>query len=285
MLEVLSREEIRRILEACTRQRDRALVFVGYESGARAGELLGLRIRDVEFDDYGAVLRVRGKTGFRRIRLVESVHDLLEWLKQHPYKSDPDAPLWISRQGGVRPVSKQRFCEILDRAARAAGIRKHVHPHLLRHSRATHLAKVLTEAQMREFFGWTKRSEVPAIYVHLSGRDVDEALLRHYGIAPKREERDAGALRPWTCPRCGATNSPGLRFCGRCGFALNVWDAEEAARRSEHAERLQELLNRWLARHARSVLMRALRDPEIRRELEAILSGGGEAGGQPPDST
>jgi hypothetical protein len=45
-------------------------------------------------------------------------------------------------------------------------------------TRATHLAKFLTEDQLRVYFGWSKGSEVPARYVHLSGRDVDGALAK-----------------------------------------------------------------------------------------------------------
>ncbi len=40
----------------------------------------------------------------------------------------------------------------------------------------------LKEPEMREFFGWGKNSEMPAVYVHLSGRDVDNSVLGIYGI-------------------------------------------------------------------------------------------------------
>jgi integrase/recombinase XerD len=47
---------------------------------------------------------------------------------------------------------------------------------------ATHLADKLTEAQMKIYFGWSEGSDVPSVYVHLNGRDVEEALLRIYSI-------------------------------------------------------------------------------------------------------
>jgi len=72
------------MIEACDNPRDRALVHVLYESGARSGELLNMKIGDVEFDQYGAVIRVCGKTGPRRLRLIESVPDLQLWLSMHP---------------------------------------------------------------------------------------------------------------------------------------------------------------------------------------------------------
>jgi len=66
----------------------------------------------------------------------------------------------------------------LRKLAENAGIKKDVHPHLLRHSRATHLTqKGLNEPHLRKFFGWTRNSDTPSIYVHLSGRDTDKAIL------------------------------------------------------------------------------------------------------------
>lgn len=54
------------------------------------------------------------------------------------------------------------------------------------------------EELLRVYFGWTKSSHIPARYVHLSRRDVDGALARHYGLV----SGDAGI----PCPRCGFIN-------------------------------------------------------------------------------
>ncbi len=77
------------------------------------------------------------------------------------------------------------------RIAEKAGIKKRIHPHLFRHSRSTHLAKHLTEAQMKQYLGWVQGSDMAAIYVHLSGRDVDDALLRCTGYSQSETQRDA----------------------------------------------------------------------------------------------
>lgn len=234
--EVLSPEEVRKIADACNNQRDRALILVGYESGARAGEILSLRLRDIELDRYGAVVIVKGKTGERRIRLVQSVPDLQLWLNIHPSRDNKDAPLWPSRWIKARSITTMHFYRLLVRHAKEAGVSKHVHPHLLRHTRATHLANVFTEAQMREFFGWTKRSDMPEVYVHLSGRDVDRTLLRHYGIVAEEEARSSEALRPTRCPRCGLENPAGFEYCGRCSISLRVRPSEEKLEYHKGAE-------------------------------------------------
>ncbi len=69
---VLQSDNIRGILEYCESQRDRALVAVAWDSAARISELLDINIGHVNFDRYGAVISVSGKTGRRNIRLVSS---------------------------------------------------------------------------------------------------------------------------------------------------------------------------------------------------------------------
>lgn len=266
--EILSRDEVRKLIDAANSQRDRALLFVAYESGARAGELLSLRLRDLEFDRYGAVLHVRGKTGERRIRLVESVPDLQLWCSMHPDRDNPDAALWPTRLKSRNPMGIAAFEWMLNRYAKLAGLRKHVHPHLLRHTRATHLASVLTEAQMREFFGWTKSSDMPEVYVHISGRDIDGTLLKHYGVEVEESERAEDVLKPWPCPRCKHQNPASAKFCMACSLPAGIPQAMEIQERRERAERVMEALTKWLIDNAPELLERFVKQPEVLRELQ-----------------
>lgn len=64
---------------------------------------------------------------------------------------------------------------LFKKAARKTKIRKRCNPHIFRHSRATLLAQHLTEAQLKQVFGWTQSSKMASVYVHLSGRDNDDA--------------------------------------------------------------------------------------------------------------
>lgn len=75
--------------------RDKAFISILYESACRIGEILNLKIKDVTIDQYGCVIMVDGKTGMRRIRLIESSPDLVMWINNHPKKQDRDAPLFI----------------------------------------------------------------------------------------------------------------------------------------------------------------------------------------------
>ena len=265
---ILSRDEIRQLIDACDNQRDRALVFTGYESGGRAGEILGTKIGDAVFDAFGAVFYLnRGKTGERRVRLIESVPDLKLWISMHPNKNDPDAPLWPKQRSGA--LGYAGFYYLLGELCKKAGISKHVHLHLLRHSRATHLANVLTEAQMREYFGWAKDSDMPSVYVHLSGRDVDSTLLKHYGIkveAPTEHDQ----LEPKMCPWCKTVNSPSARFCQSCNAPLDPASASKAVEKERKRDELMERFIERVFQEAPAAGENILR--ELKREL-AELAG------------
>jgi len=220
--ELLTVEEIQKLANATTNSRDKAFILTLYESGCRIGELLYLKLKNIQFDQYGAILRVSGKTGDRRVRIIASVQVLSVWLQDHPDKDNPDAPLWPARLGRYQPVpcSYPSILVMIKRASKMAGIKKRVHPHLFRHSRATALAIKLTEHQMKEYFGWTQGSDMAATYVHLSGRDVDSTLLQMYSLKDVPVQKEV-KLDIRICMRCKEKNSPTQSFCGKCGNPLD----------------------------------------------------------------
>ncbi len=243
--EVLTEEEIKRMAEAAYTTRDRAFVLALYESGCRIGEFLPLKLKHVSFDRHGAVLRVEGKTGARRVRLIGSVLALQCWIEEHPHKGNPEAYLWAPLPTHNNPRLKSRHLtyqvasRILRELAQKAGVKKKVSPHAFRHARATHLAKILTEAQMKEFFGWVQSSDMASTYVHLSGRDVDGALLGAYGIK-ETQESTKPVIRPEPCPRCQEQNDPAAKFCRRCGMPLGESFLTEEYELREEIQRLKE---------------------------------------------
>jgi len=227
---ILTKKEIDEMTGATQSDRDAAIVSVMYESGARIGEIVNCNIKDVEFNNDGYKITLRGKTGTRKNQCVESTHELSSWLAHHPLKSDGNAPLFvtsmrISKEPGRLPQTYNRLDklgirEVILKATTEAGITKHVFPHLLRHSRATHLAaKGLNEPILRNFFGWSKSSTVPSLYIHLSGVNTDDAILNIHGLSNKKDEHNDEMER---CPRCKtAVKNVDLR-CYKCNFALNA---------------------------------------------------------------
>ncbi|MBI2076272.1 MAG: site-specific integrase [Candidatus Aenigmarchaeota archaeon] len=221
--DMLTQDEIITMVNVADHPRDKALVFCLYESGCRIGEMATLKLKNLESDEYGAVIHVSGKTGDRRVRLIASSPSLWSWVSIHPEKDNPDAFLWlgIGTKNKNKMMSYGAIAMMLKNLGEKAGIKKKIHPHLFRHSRATELANKLTEAQLKEIFGWTQRSSQAATYVHLSGRDVDNALLNVYGIKKEETEKEKSKLKPKVCIRCRMQNPATVDFCGRCGLILD----------------------------------------------------------------
>jgi len=244
--ELLTEEDISRLIEACHDARDRAFVSMLYETGCRIGEIALMRIKHVLPHIHGFRIVVTGKTGTRRLLIVASAPYLTDWLNIHPRKSHPQEYLWISKDHRSALLSYKRIRDILDAAAKRAGIKKRINPHSFRHSRATHLANHLTEAQMNEVFGWIQGSNMPSIYVHLSGRDVDNALLKTYGIAADTSRSQEGKLKPKICPRCKAQNAPTNKFCSRCGTVLDQKTASEIIKKNLERNKADQIMDRLI---------------------------------------
>ena len=251
---LLTTEEVKKLVEAAENPRDKAFILTHYESGCRIGETLSLRIVNVSFDKYGAVLIVNGKTGPRRVRVIAAAPALASWLNIHPLRNNPYAPLWvgIGTVGRYEALNYNGARALLRRLTKKAGLNKRVYTHLLRHTRATELANILTEAQMKEMLGWVQSSDMPSVYVHLSGRDVDNALLRAHGIMLDREEKASVALTSVECPRCKRRVGAEDKFCPSCGMVLDVKAAFRLEQERAKADQIMDML---------------LKDPEVRSLL------------------
>ncbi|MDG6954350.1 MAG: tyrosine-type recombinase/integrase [Nitrososphaerota archaeon] len=254
--DVITEEEAKRMIDGATSARDRALVAVLFEGGFRVGEALGMRVSDVVFDENGAKVSVRGKTGSRTVRLITSAPLLGLYVQQHPFKGG-DGPLWIhfGTWKKYQRMSYQATRETLIRIAERAGIRKRVHPHLFRHSAATRDGGYNISERILELkFGWAKGSKMAARYTHLRDeRIADNVFLSTY--AGKETKPPEPEFRPLQCPKCSEKNTPGMRYCGRCGCPLegpelSTRNAEIETLRSQVSE-IKSLLERVLSRDQR----------------------------------
>lgn len=243
--DLLSPEEVARLIRAADSARDRALIAVLYESGLRIGELLTMRVGSVRASEHGAELMVTGKTGPRRVLIVAAAPALFDWLKDHRGRDDPRAPLWITigKTSYGEPMDYDAARMAIRRAATASGIRKRIHPHLFRHSRASALANRFTEAQMNAYFGWVQGSGMPGVYVHLSGRDVDNAVLALYGL---RKDCSESIPQAPACPRCGTGVPPTAVTCPRCWLPLGARATAEPVRAGAATQEAVALIERLL---------------------------------------
>lgn len=230
--ELLTKDDIKAQVAAAHNNRDKALIWLLYETGARIGELIDLTVGAIEDRKHGKKVVIDGKTGSRRIPLVKSVSHLNRWLNDHP-NPEKDAPLWCKiQQGSPDDQLGYRYIreKILRKTMDAADIDKPSNPHHYRHSRASYLANKMTEAQLCMWFGWVQGSDVPAKYVHLSGRDIDDAYDAMHGLVdPDEDEETPDVIECW---RCEELEDPDRRFCGKCGAPLDK-DAQEFAEQVE----------------------------------------------------
>ncbi|WP_456369867.1 tyrosine-type recombinase/integrase [Geoglobus sp.] len=245
--EIINEDDVLKVIDVLDHPRDKAMIAVCYEAGLRIGELASLRIRDIQWlsnskGELIAKIKVRGKTGERVIPIIMATSYLKRWLDEHPYSDNINAFVFCAlannNYGGM--ISYRNIYKIFVEAGKKAGLRVKLHPHILRHSRATILAKYLTEAQMCQFFGWVQGSDMPRIYVHLSGRDVDSSIMKIYGFETEEEKEEVKA-RPKKCPRCGYINAPTDIYCGRCALILD--EGERARLEMEEPRIVRDLID------------------------------------------
>lgn len=236
---MITEEDVKLLIKNAEHPRDKAFISLLYESGCRIGELLTLRIKNISFDEHGVLINVFGKTGSRKIRLIASTPYLSSWLQNHPFKDNLDSPLWINhgQRNHNEAMVYSTARKLLESTFERAKLLKKHNPHLFRHSRATYLANHFTEFQMNQYLGWVQGSNMPATYVHLSGRETDSTLFALNGIKSKKEEKES-LLKPIKCSRCDTLNNYDAKYCSKCAGILDIKTALEIE--EERRKEIQE---------------------------------------------
>jgi len=252
--EMLTDAEVKLLLAQSRNERDSALLITMFETGARVGEIGGLKVKNLSFDENGAVLMLAGKTGMRRVRVIDACPYLKAWLNRHPSSDNPEAPLFLNMATG-KAVNYGTIRYMLKRLQKRAGLKKKVNPHNFRHSRATILAGHLTESQRCAYLGWIQGSKMAQIYTHLSGQDTDKAILEMHGkIKPSQQKKSV--LMPRVC-LCGHENPATARVCEKCNRPLTL---DEATKR----DREKELF-------IKGAFMAAIKSPEYKQLIKESI--------------
>jgi integrase/recombinase XerD len=141
---VLSAEEVKRVLTMATSLKARAMLTLAYGCGLRAGEVVRLRAGDIDSEQM--IIRVVQSKGRkdRHVMLPPEILDLLrQWWKARPTKRDAGVvqeQRWLfPSRTDHQPMTTRQFSRLFKEAAKAAGLRKTLSLHSLRHSFATHL--------------------------------------------------------------------------------------------------------------------------------------------------
>ena len=238
-VEIISPQEHKLMIESARNPRDRALFSLLYDSGCRIGELLTLRIKDLMFDEYGGLIAVTGKTGYRKVRIVgNSIAELQAWLDYHPERNNRDAPLFCQVDGESRGEQMQydQVHSVFTKTAKRAKIKRRIYPHLYRHTRSTILASKVPEAVLESQQGWVHGSRMSRVYVHLTQDQQDEAILQANGIK-KKVSAEIEPESPLSCPRCGTLNTKDGKYCRKCWLPLSVEAVIDLKEKQNYIER------------------------------------------------
>lgn len=191
--DILSPDEVSRVMNAALTQRDRALIGVLYECGPRISEALALDWPNVTHEEAVDGLPEMYVLWFPKVKVSGSEHQgfildtleaLRDWLENHPHAGA--GPLFCTASG--ERLTRGGAWRRVKAAARRAGVRKRVYLHAFRHARATHLlAAGWSEARVKKLLGWSPGSRQLDRYAHLTGNDVRRALLESKGLTVPKE--------------------------------------------------------------------------------------------------
>lgn len=234
--DMLSVDEVKKIIGGAKNSRDRALLAIAFESGCRPIELMELEWEDVNFDKYGATLNTAKKTGKpRRIRIINMAGHLKSWKNDYPGEPSGKNPVFVNLDTvkDHHAITRGALKKILAKAVANSGIQgKRIHMYLFRHSRVTNmLAEGIPTSVIGLQMWGSLDSTMMKTYGHLSDVQTDTILLAHAGITESKKM--VSQSKPVACPSCASINTAGLKYCGVCGAVL---DPEEYQRSLSQAE-------------------------------------------------
>ena len=198
--QVMSADETRRLLAVAASLKARALLSLGYGCGLRASEVVRLKVKHI--DSAQKIIRVEQSKGRkdRNVMLSPETLDLLrQWWKARPTRSEAGMPMeerWLfpgNRRG--KPMTTRQLSRLFHEAADAAGIKKAVTLHALRHSFATHLLERGTDIRIIQALLGHDKLDTTARYTRvatgmIAGIESPLDLLSQPRKRPRKSSKD-----------------------------------------------------------------------------------------------
>ena len=170
---VMSADEIKRLLAMAKSLKTRVLLSLGYGCGLRSSEIVRLKVKHI--DSAQKIVRIEQGKGRkdRNVMLSSEMLDLLrQWWKARPSRGEAATPLaerWLfpGRRPGA-PMTARQLWRLFHETVEAAGIKKGVTMHTLRHSFATHLLENNTHIRILQALLGHAKLETTARYAHVA---------------------------------------------------------------------------------------------------------------------
>lgn len=185
---VLTPAEVQRLIAGAKNLYHRTMLLTLYGAGLRRSELCRLKVRDI--DSQRMVLRVeRGKGGVDRDiplspTLLTALREYWRWMRPQTYLFPGTRHGWRAD----RPITAKVIWDAVRIATEHAGIDKHVTPHTLRHSYATHLLEAGADLRTIQLLLGHADLSHTTVYLHLSRRHLQAAPqpLEQLQVSPPR---------------------------------------------------------------------------------------------------
>ncbi len=166
---VLSKQEIIKILKVTRNIKHKTMLMMLYSAGLRLGELLDLKIEDI--DSNRMKIHIRQAKG-KKDRYVFLSHKLLDLLRLYFKEYQPKDYLFEGQK--CNQYSPKSVQSVLKQALKKANIKKPATVHTLRHSFATHLLEDGTDIRYIQQLLGHKKLETTSIYTHITGSALDK---------------------------------------------------------------------------------------------------------------
>lgn len=168
--EVLTQEEISRTFSATKNPKHLLILKMLYGCGLRVSEIRNLRKEDIRLEE--GIMIVRQGKGMKD-RIVSMPNSILQELKS--FLAEDGFPFIFRSERGGR-LHLRTIQLIVKSSARKAGIRKHVHPHTMRHSYATHLLENGTDLRIIQRLLGHSSVKTTEIYTHVSSASIKKVV-------------------------------------------------------------------------------------------------------------
>ena len=212
--EILSQDEVARLIDAAEFPFHRILLMTLYATGARRAEVAHLKISDI--DSQRMIIHIRGGKG-RKDRDVMLSPKLLDALRVYwrGLRHKPTNWLFPGNRWHTAsyPVTTKVLWTACQNAAQRAGLEhKHIHPHTLRHCFATHLLEAGADLRAIQMLLGHRDLEETTIYLHLSRRHLAPLVVRWMHLRFENKESRRRAHEP--------ASSGGGRHRSLCGAVV-----------------------------------------------------------------
>jgi integrase/recombinase XerD len=205
---VMSIDEMKRSLAVASSLKTRVLFSLGYGCGLRASEIVRLKVKHI--DRAQSIIRIEQSKGRkdRNVMLSPEMLNLLrQWWKVRSSRHDAGIPLqerWLfpSRKSAGQPITTRQLNRLFHECTDAAGIRKHVTVHTLRHSFATHLLDHGTDIRKIQLLLGHEKLDTTARYLHVATGTISavesplDRLARPKHKRPRKAEKNRKEVQP-----------------------------------------------------------------------------------------